>query len=156
MIDAPIGLSFFIVRKKEVLIDWWFYFIQTSVQHNKASVVLFWNAGFLFKSQAVGINSWVHLALKLILRGNPFFNRLHDFSLLSSNSFLHRFLKSKYKKKILDTKKISFSKADYYKATDFLFDPEWPNTIWGRGKQDLNLTRCSSWTKLNTGVFILN
>ena len=28
MIDAPIGLSFFIVRKKEVLIDLWFYFIQ--------------------------------------------------------------------------------------------------------------------------------
>ena len=109
MIDAPIGLSFFIVRKKEVLIDWWFYFIQTSVQHNKASVVLFWNAGFLFKSQAVGINSWVHLALKLILRGNPFFNRLHDFSLLSSNSFLHSFLKLKFTKKNLDTKKISCS-----------------------------------------------
>ena len=53
----------------------------------------------LFKSQAVGMDSWVQSALKSILRGDPILNRLHDFSLLSSNSFLHPFVESKLMKK---------------------------------------------------------
>ena len=63
-------------------------------------------------SQGVGLDSWIQSALKSILRGTLFLNRLHDFSLLSSNSFLHLSVKSKFTKKYLDTKKISFSKAD--------------------------------------------
>ena len=67
-------------------------------------------------SQAIGLDSWVQSALKSILRGTLFLNWLPDFSLLSSNSFLHPFLKLKFtKKKILDTKKISFSKAENFK-----------------------------------------
>ena len=38
-------------------------------------------------------------ALKSILRGTLFLNRLQYFSLLSTNSFLHPFLKSKFSKK---------------------------------------------------------
>ena len=49
----------------------------------------------LINSQAIGMDSWV-----------LFLNRLHDFSLLSSNSFLHSFLKSKFTKKNLGTKKL--------------------------------------------------
>ena len=48
-------------------------------------------AHFLLNSQAVGMDSWVQYALKSILRGTLFSNRLHDYSLLSSNSFLHPF-----------------------------------------------------------------
>ena len=69
-------------------------------------------------SQAVGWDSLMPTALKSISSGTLFLNQLHDFSLISSNSFLHPFLKSKFAKKILDAKKISFSKADFYKATD--------------------------------------
>ena len=65
-------------------------------------------------SQAVGWESWVPLRLKSILWGTLFLNHLHDFSLLSWNSFLHPFLISKFIKKILDTKKIPFSKADFH------------------------------------------
>ena len=45
------------------------------------------------------MDSWVQSALKFILSGTLFLNRLHDFSLLSSNSCLHSFLKSKFTKK---------------------------------------------------------
>ena len=54
-----------------------------------------------------------HTALKSILGETLFLNQLHDLSLLSLNSFLHPFLKSKFMKKFLSTKKISFSKPDY-------------------------------------------
>ena len=63
----------------------------------------------ILNSQAVDLDSWVQSALKSIIRGTLFLNRLHDFSLLSSNLFLYPFLKSKFtKKKFFDTKKIAF------------------------------------------------
>ena len=54
----------------------------------------------ILNSQAVDLDSWVQSALKSIIRGTLFLNRLHDFSLLSSNLFLYPFLKSKFTKKI--------------------------------------------------------
>ena len=47
------------------------------------------------------MNSLVQSALKSISRKTLFLNRLHDFSLLSSNSFSHPFLKSKLMKKFI-------------------------------------------------------
>ena len=52
-------------------------------------------------------------ALKLIFWETLFLDQLHDFSLLSFNSFLHQFLKSKFMKKPLDTRKISSSKPNF-------------------------------------------
>ena len=50
-----------------------------------------------------------HTALKSILRETLFLNQLHDFSLLSVNSFLHPVLKSKFmRKNSLTPKKIHF------------------------------------------------
>ena len=63
-----------------------------------------WNS-FFFNSQAVGLNSWVQFALKSILTETLFLNRLHDFSLLSSNSFLHPFWNQNWQKKSLTPKK---------------------------------------------------
>ena len=57
---------------------------------------------FLFlvlNSHAVGWDSWVPSALKSIFGQTLFLKQLHDFSLLSWNSFLHPFLKSKLTKK---------------------------------------------------------
>ena len=54
-----------------------------------------------------------HTALKSILWETLDLDQLHDFSLLSVNSFLQPFLKSKFKKKIPWHQKISFSKTDF-------------------------------------------
>ena len=51
-------------------------------------------------SQAVGMAVRSHWTLKSIKRETLFLDQLHDFSLLSLNSFLHSFLKSKVIKKI--------------------------------------------------------
>ena len=70
----------------------------------------------------VRMDSWVRSALKSILRGTLFL-----ILLLSSNSFLHPFLKSKFtKKKFLDTKKIHFRRPTAWeliknKGSDFGF-----------------------------------
>ena len=49
--------------------------------------------------------------LKIFWEGTLYLNRLHDFSLLSSNAFLHPFLR--FAKKIPWHQKISFPKADF-------------------------------------------
>ena len=61
-----------------------------------------------------------HTALKSILWATLFLYQLHNFLLLSLNSFLHSFLKLKFMKKILDTKIIS--NADFHKPT-YTCDP---------------------------------
>ena len=57
-----------------------------------------------FNLHAVGMNSWVQTTSKLILWETLFSDQLHIFSLLSSNSFLYQFLKSKFLKKFLGAK----------------------------------------------------
>ena len=63
-------------------------------------------------TQAVGMDSWVHLALKSILRGDPIFESSAWFFVI-----IYDLLSKIHENKFLDTKKISFSKADFYKAT---------------------------------------
>ena len=68
------------------------------------------------------MDSWIQSALKSILRGNPicvsaawFFDIILEFTLTSI------FEIKIHEKKFLETKKISFSKTDFYKATDSYF-----------------------------------
>ena len=70
-----------------------------------------WGIFYTFNSQAVGMDSWVQSALKSILRGILFLNRQHDFSLLSSSSFLNPFLKTNSRKQ----KNHWHLKIDYFK-----------------------------------------
>ena len=57
-------------------------------------------------------------------------NQLNDFSLLSLNSFLNPFFKSKFKEKTFDTRIIELSKSDLGKSTTrgvtfvFIFNPD--------------------------------
>ena len=55
-----------------------------------------------------------YTALKSILLETQFLDQLHDFSLSSLNSFLHPFLKSKFIKKSLTPKTLTFSKLQSY------------------------------------------
>ena len=72
-----------------------------------------------------------HTALKSILWETLFLDQLHCFSLLSLNSFLHSFLKSKVVKKFFVTTKISFTKSDSFdksnKITGINFFIDWCN-----------------------------
>ena len=60
-----------------------------------------------------------HTVLKSILWETVFLDQMHYFSLLPLNTFLQLFLKLKYMKKFLHTKKISFSNPDFHKPTRF-------------------------------------
>ena len=62
-------------------------------------IILYYHLNF--NSPAVGMALRGHTALKSILWETLFLDKLHDFSLLSSNSFLNSFLESKFMKKIL-------------------------------------------------------
>ena len=65
-------------------------------------------------SQAVGMDSWVHSALKSILRGNPIFESSAWFFVIILKFIFTSIFEIKiHEKKFLDTKKISFSKADF-------------------------------------------
>ena len=46
-----------------------------------------------------------------------YLDQLHDFSFLSSNSFLHPFSNENFGKKFLEPKIISFSETDFYEST---------------------------------------
>ena len=59
-------------------------------------------------SQTVGMDSWVQSALKSILRENPIFYRLHDFSLLSKIHFNIHFWNQNSRKKSLTPKNFIF------------------------------------------------
>ena len=64
----------------------------------------------VFNSQAVGLDSWVRSALKSILRETLFLNLKFIFTSIFEIKI--------HEKKILDTKKISFLKADFYETTE--------------------------------------
>ena len=55
--------------------------------------------------------------LKSILWEILFLEKLHDFTLLSSNSFLHPFFKSKFMKNFLAAEKNSFLKIDLHESS---------------------------------------
>ena len=63
---------------------------------------------------------------KVDFSGTLFSNQLRDFSLLSWNSFLHPFLKSKFTKKFLYTKKINYDSTKYVqiRCSHNLFNPD--------------------------------
>ena len=67
-------------------------------------------------SHAIGMQSWVQMGIKSILRETLFLDQLHNFSLVSFNSFLHSFLKSELLKKFFVTKIMSFLKVDSHKS----------------------------------------
>ena len=64
----------------------------------------------IINSQAVGMDSWVHSALKSILRGNPIFESSAWFFVIILKSIFEIKI---HEKKFLPPKKISFSKADF-------------------------------------------
>ena len=65
-------------------------------------------------TQAVGMDSWVHSALKSILRGDPLFeSSAWFFVIILKFIFTFIFEIKIHEKKFLDTEKISFSKADF-------------------------------------------
>ena len=70
-------------------------------------------------SQAVGMDSWVQSTLKSILRGDLMFESVAWFFLIILKFIFTSIFEIKIHKKFVDTKKISFSKADVYKETDF-------------------------------------
>ena len=60
------------------------------------------------------MDSWVHSALKAILREDPIFeSSAWFFGIILKFIFTFIFELKIYEKKFLDTKKISFSKADF-------------------------------------------
>ena len=64
-------------------------------------------------TQAVGMNSWIHSALKSILSGNPIFeSSAWFFVFILKFIYISIFVFKIHEKKFLDTKKILFSKAD--------------------------------------------
>ena len=64
-------------------------------------------------SQAVGMDSWVQSALKSILRRDPIFESASWFFVIILKFIFTSIFEIKiHEKKFLDTKKISFSKAD--------------------------------------------
>ena len=70
-------------------------------------------------SQAIGMDSWVQSALKSILRADAIFDSAAWFFVIILKFIFTTIFEIKIQeKKILDTKKKSFSKADFYKATD--------------------------------------
>ena len=65
-------------------------------------------------SQAVGLDSWVQSALKSILRGDPIFeSAARFFVIILKFIFTFIFEIKIHEKRFIDTKKISFSKADF-------------------------------------------
>ena len=78
------------------------------------------NGLIYFNSQAVGWDSWVSSALKSILWRGPIFDRAAWFFIIILKFiFTPIFWIQIHEKKFLDTKKISFSKADFYKPSSF-------------------------------------
>ena len=69
-------------------------------------------------SQAVGMDSWVQSALKSILSGDPIFESAAWFFVIILKFIFTSILKIKIHEKIPWHQKKSFSKADFYKATD--------------------------------------
>ena len=68
-----------------------------------------------FNTQAVGMDSWVHSALKSILGGDPIFESSSWFFGIILKFILTFIFEIKiHEKKFLDTEKISFSKADFH------------------------------------------
>ena len=109
-------------------------------------------------SEAVGWDSWVSTALKSIFWGTLFLNQLHDFSLLSWNSFLHSFWKSKFIKKYSLTPKWFYfrrpifinhytsaialvfnRKQGFFKSWDFYPGDSWFFKIWGFLSRELRI-----------------
>ena len=67
------------------------------------------------------MDSWVQSAQKSILKGILFLKRLHDFSLLSSNSFIYPFFISKFtRKNSLTPKKFHFWRPIFVKQQIFM------------------------------------
>ena len=65
--------------------------------------------------QAVGLDSWVQAALKSILKGDPIFESAARFFIIIIKFILKSIFGIKiYEKNSLTTKKISFSKADFW------------------------------------------
>ena len=65
------------------------------------------------------MDSWVQSALKSILRGDPIFESAACFFVIILKFIFTSIFEIKIdEKELFDTKKISFSKADFYKATD--------------------------------------
>ena len=60
------------------------------------------------KSHAVGMAVARSYGFEIDFVRSPFLDQLHDFSILSLNSFLHPFLKSKFMKNFLPPKKFHF------------------------------------------------
>ena len=77
------------------------------------------NDMYLFNTQAVGMDSWVQSALKSILRGDSIFESAAWFFIIILKFIFTSIFEIKiHEKKILDTKKISFLKADFYETTE--------------------------------------
>ena len=78
---------------------------------------------FFFKSRVFLIfrrENFNFFTIKPILRGTLFLNRLHDFSFLSSHSFIHPFLKSKFtKKNCLTPRKFYFQRLIFNNNRNF-------------------------------------
>ena len=70
---------------------------------------------FNINSQAVGLDSWVQSALKSILRGDPIFeSAAWFFIIILKFIFTSNFEIKINEEKLLDTKKISFSKEFHF------------------------------------------
>ena len=68
----------------------------------------------IFNSQAVGVDSWVQSALKSILKGESISESAAWFFVIILKFIFTSIFEIKiHEKKFLDTKKISFSKADF-------------------------------------------
>ena len=65
------------------------------------------------------MDSWVHSALKSILRGDPIFESAAEFFIIILKFISTSIFEIKiHEKKFRDTKKILFTKVDFYKAWD--------------------------------------
>ena len=69
----------------------------------------------ILNSHAVGMVSWCFMAWKTILWKTLFLDQRHDFSLLSLNSFLHQFRKTKFQIKNWIPKYLTFDDLERLK-----------------------------------------
>ena len=75
-------------------------FLDNQVSSTSGFSIRYLESELDFNSNAVGWDSRVQTASKSFLWETLFLDQLHIFSLLSSNSFLHTYLKSKFLRKI--------------------------------------------------------